>query len=551
MNLNRYPFHPTLILLGGLTLLAFACAQPGAAAPQWTVFETALASSTDYGNPFQAVDVTVAFTSPSGARQTVDAFWDGGDTWRVRFSPDELGGWTWESRCSDASNQGLHNRRGNFRCVPYTGDNPLYQHGPLKLSASRRHIEHADGTPFFWLGCTAWNGVLRARPADWDSYLAARREQDFTAIQFVATHWRGLHQDAWSETAFTDTVDITLNPAFFQRLDPKVAAINAHGLVAAPVVLWTLTATDPGQILAEPDAIRLARYIVARWGAYQVVWLLGGDGRYPAERVDRWKRIGRAVFGDRHDRLVTLHPSGRNWVANDFGEEKWFDIVGYQSGHGDADRDLRWLTTGPPATLWNEDPAHPVINLEPNYETHAGYTHKTVFRGTHIRRAAYWSLMVSPPAGVTFGHNAIWVWPDEPQAPDGHSRLGIVGPWREGVYTEGARSMTLLYRLFDSLPWPQLRPAQGLLADQPGEDDPNLFVSAAQTGDGRTAVFYAPEGVGITVDGTLLPRGAQARWYNPRDGQFSEPFEINPEGTQSLTPPDRWDWVLVVAAASP
>ncbi|UCH61617.1 MAG: DUF4038 domain-containing protein [Fidelibacterota bacterium] len=548
-TIRTYRHSPLAVLV---LLIIVSCVGRVAQEPaRWTTCELDFTSSQDYDNPFWDVAVQAEFTAPSGSRHLVDAFWDDGRAWRVRFAPDEVGQWTWESSCSDTLNEGLHGHAGSFRCIPYTGENPLYRHGPIKLSKNRRHLVHADGTPFFWLSCTAWNGVLRANPEDWEHYLRTRQEQNFTAIQFVSTHWRGLTTDHYGETAFTGTETIRLNPVFFQRMDHKVAAINEHGIVATPVILWTLTETDPGQILSEADAIRLARYIVARWGAYSVVWFLGGDGRYPPERVDRWKRIGRAVFGDRHDRLVTLHPSGENWVGDDFADEPWFDFIGYQSGHGDSRESLRWLTAGPPATEWQTGPPRPVINLEPNYENHPGYTHKTWFQGAHVRRATYWSLLVSPPAGVSFGHNSIWVWPEKPQVPDGHAGLGTVGPWREGLHTEGVRSMTLLRQLFESLPWPDLSPAPNLLAEQPGNDNPSHFIAAAQTQDRTTTVVYAPEGATITLRVGRIARPASTRWFNPRDGKFREPMELASSGSQTFESPNFRDWVLVITRERP
>jgi hypothetical protein len=191
----------------------------------------------------------------------------------------------------------LHGQTGSFRCVPYEGDNPLYRHGALRLSSDRRFFVHADGTPFFWLADTAWNGVLKAKPDDWERYLQIRRQQGFTVIQFVSTHWRAFPQDAFGETGFTRArTAFASTPIFFQRLDGKVAAINRHGLIAAPVLLWALRPPSPAAVLSDDDLIRLARYLVARWGAYQVVWILGGDGDYRGEKAERWKRIGRAVF---------------------------------------------------------------------------------------------------------------------------------------------------------------------------------------------------------------------------------------------------------------
>jgi hypothetical protein len=55
---------------------------------------------------------------------------------------------------------------------------------------------------------------------------------------------------------------------------------------------------NPGFALPEDQAILIARYMVARWQAHDVVWILPGDGDFRGEKAEKWKRIGRAVFGD-------------------------------------------------------------------------------------------------------------------------------------------------------------------------------------------------------------------------------------------------------------
>lgn len=515
--------------------------------PQLEVFEEMLESGRDYENPFWDVTTRVNFTSPSGKEKFVDAFWDGGQTWRVRFCPDEVGEWRWQSECSDSANTGLHDQQGGFRCMPYEGDNNLYLHGIPKLSDDHRYFVYADGTPFFWLSDTAWNGVLRAKADDWNQYLQTRNEQGFTAIQFVSTQWRGHTKDQNGETAFLGTERVQLNPQFFQRLDAKVAAINERGLIAAPVILWALGERDPGSALPEEDAIRVASYIVARWGAYQVIWFLGGDGNYGGERAERWKKVGRAVFGDQHDRLVTMHPCGQHWVADEFRNEDWFDFIGYQSGHGDSINNLKWLVMGPPTIEWQKKPSRPIVNLEPNYETHPSYHSKKRFTDFEVRRAAYWSLLVAPTAGVTFGHNSIWVWPEEPELPEGHERLGKVAPWREGLDTPGIRSMSALRQFFESITWWQLRPAPELLAEQPGEENPHRFVAAARTDDGGLAVLYLPEGGSITLQAEPLKLPAVAQWFNPRTDEWTDAGVVS-KATQNFAAPNNDDWVLCIEA---
>jgi hypothetical protein len=288
-------------------------------------------------------------------------------------------------------------------------------------------------------------------------------------------------------------------------------------MIAAPVNLWTLTKTDPGQTLTEAAAIQLARYQNARWGAYHVVWLLGGDGCYERDGLmEKFRHIGQAVFGDRHDRLVTLHPCGQTWIGEDYRHESWFDFIGYQSGHGDSDEQVRWLVQGPPAAQWANDSVLPVINLEPNYEGHPAYQSKNSFTAYHVRRASYWSLLVSPPAGVTYGNNEIWNWGEAPGPSENHPNVGTVQAWRQGVTTEGIGQMTILRAFFEQLRWIELEPAPDLLSRQPGNANPNHFIAAAQTTDGAQAVLYLPTG-GLVE---LTRAFSKARWFDPRNGTW-------------------------------
>jgi hypothetical protein len=421
----------------------------------------------------------------------------------------------------------------------------LYEHGPVRLSKDRRTLVHADGTPFFWLGDTAWNGVLRADPKDWRKYLEARSFQQFTVIQFVSTHWRGLAKDPNGQRAYEGDKRIRVNPAFFQRMDGKVAAVNEFGLIAAPVVLWAVTDDEPGFKLPQDDAERLARYIVARWGAYQVIWILGGDGNYRGPRAERWKKIGRAVFLPRHDRLVTMHPNGQNTYNAEFAGESWYDIRTYQSGHGSSDQHLRWLIEGPPAKEWKDPNVLPSINLECNYELHPSYHQKRKFTDFEVRRAAYWSLLVAPTAGVTYGCNPIWVWPEKPEPAEGHAGLGIIDPWPKGLDLPGVKCMTILRKLLAKLPWWTLRPAPELIAEQPGKDKPQAFIAAAMSEDGSLGVVYAPEGGRISLNAAALRRPLAVRWFNPRTGEWSNAGRAI-DAAVTFTASDGSDWVLVI-----
>src|SRR3954451_8791147 len=77
------------------------------------------------------------------------------------------------------------------------------QHGRLRIAKSGTHLEHADGTPFFFLADTCWTGPALSTTEDWDFYLKDRKAKGFTAIQFnCLSPWRTAPTDAEGRTAY-------------------------------------------------------------------------------------------------------------------------------------------------------------------------------------------------------------------------------------------------------------------------------------------------------------------------------------------------------------
>jgi hypothetical protein len=524
--------------------------QTPVAIPLWHAFEHTFASARSYENPAQDVRLSVTLYAPSGRVYDVDGFWDGGETWRVRFAPDEPGSWSFASQCSDQSNPGLHSQGGSFVCAGPAGDTRFERHGPPRVAEGGRCLEHADGTPFLWLSDTAWNGPLRSSEGDWDAYLAARAEQQFSAVQWVATQWRAAPDgDLEGRVAYQGRERIAIDPHFFQRLDRKVDRMRAAGLLPAPVLLWTVGSStpdeqsvDPGRSLPEDQAILLARHMVARWGAGPVLWILNGDGNYAGERALRWRRIGEGVFGGRAHTPVAIHPCGMHLPIDEFRDCSWLDVIGYQSGHGDRAETQRWLTSGPPATAWVGGPPRPFVNLEPPYEDHVGYHSGRRLEADVVRRALWWSLLIAPTAGVSYGGHGVWGWDDGTAPPVGHANSGIPRPWRAALHLPAAEQLRHIAALFGQIDWWRLRPAPELLAQQPGDADPARFVAAAAAPSGDLALVYAPAGARIALQAGSIAGLQSARWFDPRAGTSQ------PASGQSgeFMAPDGGDWVLVL-----
>lgn len=113
---------------------------------RWGVFELALDGPSS-GNPF--VDVALRAQLTFGGRSCeIDGFYDGDGTYRIRFSPDQPGEWTYRTESNVSE---LHGRTGEFRCVPATGTN----RGPVRV-ANTFHFFYADGTPYYPFGTTSY-----------------------------------------------------------------------------------------------------------------------------------------------------------------------------------------------------------------------------------------------------------------------------------------------------------------------------------------------------------------------------------------------------------
>jgi hypothetical protein len=520
---------------------------------RWGRWEGQFESAGDHADAPESVELQVEMTSPSGVRRVLRAFWDGGRIWRVRCCPDETGTWTYVTRCAGVADDGLHNQAGSFTCVPYDGTNPLYRHGAIGLAQSRRHLAHADGTPFFYLADTAWNGPLMSTADEWELYLGDRAAKRFTTVQYATTQWRTATGDAAGHPAYTGTEHIRIDPAFFQRFDARVDAINAHGQLAAPLMLHAGrdTPLNPGLSLPEDQAIALARYMVARYGAHHVVWNLVAEADFQGENTEKWRRIGRAVYGAEPHAPVMIHPHSMRLMLDEFGDEGWLDIVGYQSGHYDDERALRWITTGPPSTDGRREPTRPVINLEPPYEGYLAYRshgEREKVAEAVMRRAVYWSLLVSPPAGVTYGAHGVWGWDDGSGPPMGHPDVGTPLPWREALGLPGSTSMQHLAELMAALPWWRLRPAPELLARQPGDEDVRAYVVATRTEDGSLALVYTPREGSITLRLGDLAQPVRGTWFDPRTGARQAIGTVTPgsDGDVVVDTPGAGDWVLLL-----
>ncbi|PYV23627.1 MAG: hypothetical protein DMG24_13485 [Acidobacteria bacterium] len=428
------------------------------------VAEWAYTSGKAYRDPFNDFELSVIFTDPKGVEQSVPAFWAGDQLWRIRYSPAFPGRYTYRTVSTDTSNPDLHGRRGIMEVAAYSGDNPLRTHGPIRVASDHLHFEHADGTPFFWLGDTWWMGLChRLRwPEDFQMLAADRVKKGFTVVQIVA----GLYPDmpafdprGANEAGYPWERDYSrINPHYFDMADARIQELAERGLVPCVVACW-------GYFLKFMGAAKLKqhwRYLIARWGAYPVVWCLAGEGTMPyylsttkdqdvVAQKSGWTEIGRYVRSiDPYHHPVTIHPS---LTARDTVDDQAvldFDML--QTGHSGGKSYPKTLDHVTEELA--RSPRMPVLVGEVNYEGILDASRQDV------QRFVFWASILSGAGGHTYGANGIWQvnTARQPYGPSPYGGCWGGPPWDVAAKLPGSEQIGIAKRLLTRYPWWRLEP---------------------------------------------------------------------------------------------
>lgn len=519
--------------------------------------ELTFTSAAKYDDPFNTVTLDAIITTPAGTKLTVPGYWDGGDRWRVRYSSPTVGTYTYETRCSDAANKGLHGQTGGIEIVKTTSSNPLLLHGAPMVGADRRHFTYADGAPFFWLGDTWWMGLCHrlAYPEEFTQLMGDRVGKGFTVIQIVA----GLYPDmppfdprGANEAGFPWEKDYTcINPAYFQHADERLLTLVENGLTPCLVGAWGYFAPWMGEAKLKQHW----RYLVARYGALPIFWCIAGEANLPyylakgfpyddREQVKTWTAVAKYVREiDPYHRPLTLHPTGLGKLSarGAIDDPALLDYDMLQTGHGDRDviiptmKTFRWS--------YGEQPTMPVLNGEVSYE-------KLMDKFTaDPGRLAFWGCMLSGAAGHTYGANGIWQLNRKNQPHGNSPHGGNYGTitWQEAMILPGSTQLSLGKKLLEKYGWEKFTPHPEWAAyEKPLEGEAAEVNALFAAGiPGKVRFVYVPANASIVVKDIEPQVNYYAKAFDAVGGQIDE-LVFDP--AKPVTPPSwcKQDWLLIL-----
>jgi hypothetical protein len=288
-------------------------------AEQWGVFELELLGSS-HGNPFVDVALSAEFRCADRAVETA-GFYDGEGIYRIRFMPDTVGEWTYRTRSTARSLNGIEGRFAST--APASGN-----HGPVQVK-NRFHFGYTDGTPYIPVGttCYVWThqdeeleqrtlDTLRKSPFNKLRMCVFPKSYQFNANEPQHYPYEGSLEEGWDYTRF--------NPAFFRHLESRILDLLGLGIEADLILFhaydrWGFSEMSP----AADD--RYLRYIVARLSAYRNVWwsLANEYDLMWAKQPYDWERFARIITGqDAYGRLISIHNCfvfydySRDWITH-------------------------------------------------------------------------------------------------------------------------------------------------------------------------------------------------------------------------------------------
>jgi hypothetical protein len=426
----------------------------------------------------------------------------------------------------------------------------------LRVSDNRRFLVREDGSPFFYLGDTAWELFHRLNREETTTYLDDRAAKGFNVIQAVAlAELDGLNTpSAMGAKPLIDNDPTRPNEAYFRHVDWVIDEANRRGMYVGLLPTWGDKVNKKwgaGPEVFTPENARVyGEFLGKRYKDRGILWILGGDR--PVEN-DTHRKIWDAMAegirsGDGGTHLISYHPMGGQSSHDSVGDAGWIDFHMLQSGHSVRDG----ANYEQIARLYELEPAKPCLDAEPRYEDHPvdwKPEEKGWFDEHDVRKAVYWSVFAGG-CGVTYGCHDIWQFLADGRQPVGHAR----NPWTHGLTLPGSGQMRHLKNLMLSRPYLERIPDQSLIVGDPGRGAEHM--QATRAGDGSYAFVYVPMKKPVTIELGKLANKVVATWYSPRDGSTRPAGEFEHSRTaryqRTFEPPDDEgpDWVLVIDDAT-
>ena len=503
-NVEKKLFRGTIAKVFFLTFVIFLIVKSSSAASasetigKWEVYEINLTTTNTYLNPYKDVILSATFNGPNEKEITIEGFWYGCNTWKVRFAPTEVGRWTYTIISNDDQ---LNGKTGTIEAI--SSDKT----GFIKVNPTNPHsFMYDDGTPFFWMGDTLWDDPGYTRFKD---YIDLISSYNYNSYHTIVVHDRYDYQSNEGGAPFvmvspTQRNYDLLRPEFFKELDKRVIYANSKGILPQLYLTWSQEFVR----FERSQFARFVRYMVARYAAYNVIWIVSGEFEEESSPSE-YAYHGNTIYQiDPYKHPISIHTINSN---NEFGNDAWLTYIMLQTGDNLHTKVINDRTYDKPVVVGE---TQYLIDSEISLDDW---------------RKLHWSIVM---AGGYFDTGYQYIYYD----PDHHYSKPYTG-WNLNYPTnlQGMAQMKYLYDFFQKVEFWNMTPSDHLVIS-------GIAYSLANIG--QEYVIYLPDGGSVTVDLSDASGTLNVKWYDPKTGRYYDEGTVIGGGSERFTPPFSGDAVL-------
>lgn len=284
---------------------------------QWNRFEAKFESKSS-NNSFVGVNLTALF-STKDTSISVAGFYDGNNTFVVRFMTEKIGIWSFTTKSNLPE---LDNKKGNFECIKASANN----HGMMKVS-NTYNFKYADGKNYFPFGTTsyAWTHMTNAvqettlktlKNAGFNKIRMGVFPKNYDLVKEEPEIYPYIIKETKKDAAGNEVKvwDFTqFNPVFFQHLEKRIDNLRDLGIEADLIIFHPYDKGRWGFDEMPMEAnLNYIKYLTARLSSFRNIWWsLANEYDYLKSKTDAdWETLTKEVIkNDPYRHLCSIHGS--------------------------------------------------------------------------------------------------------------------------------------------------------------------------------------------------------------------------------------------------
>lgn len=424
----------------------------------------------------------------------------------------------------------------------------------LALSTSGTYLVNpSTGNPVFLVGDDGWSVATQLDNADADTYLSTRASQGYNIIWLAAAdnvYQNDAPDNYYGFAPFSGSDFTNEGSQYWSHIDSIVQEAESYGIIVAidPAFVGLSSADGYLNSYNNSSCSTLTAYgafLGNRYKGYpNIVWATGGDASPGLVSYSKLNCLDQGIVGADPNHLLTMEacPQATCGFGSTSTSEDWTKA---NVGTTPVPMNLNWvynqyqsIQSSCAANYAAAQTAGPSLVGETWYENDRG------LNALQIREEGYWGVLSGCTTGYIFGNDPVWCFNATSSAAGCDNSV----TWQSQLTSNGSVTQEWMGKLMRSREFWKMVPDSANAVLTGGIGSGTSISVAGCTSDGETCIIYDPLGSAQAphIAMSRFSGTVQAWWFNPQTGATTNAGTFANSGTQTFTPANGNDWVLVL-----